>query len=103
MKCLPRHLRILGRSVGTRNKSAIARQSLRDAGIREKILGCIGKELQCELTQMCKAHLFFVPFQIISLKASTTFSHISTADLENFTCDILCDELNTSFLMHAPQ
>ena len=49
-----RQLQTLGRSVGARNRSAIARQSLTDLGIREKILCNLGKELQNEMTRMCR-------------------------------------------------
>lgn len=53
LRYLPRSLRTLGRSVGTRKKLSIARQSLKDSGIREKIFHYLAKDLQHELTQMC--------------------------------------------------
>ena len=54
MKCLPRSLRTLGRSVGTRKKSSIARQSLKDSTIRDRILHYLANDLQHELTHICR-------------------------------------------------
>lgn len=47
-----RSLKWLGRSVGKRNQSSIARQAMKDRGIIKKVIELIGKLLSKELTHL---------------------------------------------------
>ena len=53
MHCLTRSLKTLGRCVGRRSRSAIARQAIKDVRIRNKVIELIGKLLAKELTITC--------------------------------------------------
>lgn len=53
MHRLTRSLKTLGRCVGRRSRSAIARQAIKDVKIRNKVIELIGKLLAKELTITC--------------------------------------------------
>ncbi len=81
MKCLPKSLKTLGRSIGRKSRTSIARQSLKDQGIRKKILGYLGKDIQHELTGLCKKSF------------ASVFRGRSAEVLQEFSWDQVVEEL----------
>lgn len=53
VKCLPSSWRTLGRSLGRKNRAAVARNALRDTGIRLNVLTYLAKDVQKELNILC--------------------------------------------------
>ena len=70
---LSRSLKSLGRSVGRRNRSSIARQVVKDNRIRKKVVERMGKLLSQELTNLA------------SLKTNSVLRNRSCEALEQFS------------------
>ena len=78
---LTRSLKAIGRSVGRRNRAAIARQVLKDPRSRQKVLEVLGKDLQCELSSAC------------TFKCNSVLHNSSPETLQSFSWESLLDEL----------
>ena len=78
---LSRSLKSLGRSVGRRNRSSIARQVVKDNWIRKKVVERMGKLLSKELTNLA------------SLKTNSLLRNRSCEALEQFSWQNLLAEL----------
>ena len=78
---LSHSLKSLGRSVGRRNRSSIARQVVKDSRIRKKVVECIGKLMSKELTNLA------------SLKTNSMLRNHSCEALEQFSWRDLLVEL----------
>ena len=76
-----RSLKSLGRSVGTRNRSSIARQAMKDSGIRRKVVERMGRLLSKELTHLA------------SQKAGSMLRDRSCQALEHFSWQDLLKQL----------
>ena len=70
---LSRSLKSLGRSVGRRNRSSIARQAMKDSRIRKKVVERMGKLMSQELTNLA------------SLKSNSMLRNRSCQALEQFS------------------
>lgn len=81
MKCLPKALKPLGRSIGRKNQLSIALQSLKFGSVRKKILRILGKDIQKEITGLC------------SKKSRSIFRRTSAEDLKTFNWDRLVADL----------
>ena len=53
IKCLPSSWRTLGRSLGRKNRASVARNALKDTGIRKHVLKYLSKDVQKELSVLC--------------------------------------------------
>ena len=53
IKCLPSSWRTLGRSLGRKNRASVARNALKDTGIRQHVLKYLSKDVQKELSVLC--------------------------------------------------
>lgn len=78
---LSRSLKSLGRSVGRRNRSSIARQAMKDSRIRKKVVERMGKLMSQELTNLA------------SLKSNSMLRNRSCQALEQFSWKELLVEL----------
>jgi len=78
---LTRSLKAIGRSVGRRNRAAIARQVLKDPHSRQKVLGVLGKDLQHELSSAC------------TVSCNSGLRNTSPEKLQRFSWESLLDEL----------
>ena len=78
---LSRSLKSLGRSVGRRNRSSIARQAMKDSRIRKKVVERMGKLMSQELTNLA------------SLKSNSMLRNCSCQALEQFSWKELLVEL----------
>ena len=74
-------MKTLGRSISRSNRAAIARQCLKDSGIRAKIFLYLEKDVQQELTGMC------------SKKVASVFRASSAEHLHVFSWDQVSEEL----------
>ena len=76
-------LKPLARSVGRRNRSAIARHVMKDSRVRKKIVEHMGKLLSKELARLS------------SKKVNSHFRDVSVSALEEFTWESLLQEIGT--------
>lgn len=81
---LTHSLKRLGRSVGRRQRSAVARQAVNDPRIRRHILAILGKNVRKEMHKMC------------SFSNGSCLRDSSPSDLFSFSWGLLANELESN-------